>query len=120
MFDRIALTAEAHDGHLKIEPVEVTQGESAFRLRGAAELPADPRELGRTPCTLELAGAALDLQKLTARMPRPFSGIAQLNGHIEIRDAKLSASLLVSAASIGFPDGTTGRLAAVGDEVRSQ
>ena len=111
-FDRIALTAEAHDGHLRIEPVEVTQGESAFHLRGSAELPSDPRELGRTPCTLELAGAALDLQKLTARMPRPLSGIAQLNGHIEIRDAKLTASLLVSAASIGFPDGTTGRLVA--------
>ncbi len=111
-FDRITLTADARDGKLILEPVEVVQGESAFRLRGSAELPKDPRELGRTPCNLELAGAAIDLQKLTARMPRPLTGIAQLNGHIEIRDAKLAATLLVSAGAIGFPDGTTGRLVA--------
>jgi autotransporter translocation and assembly factor TamB len=111
-FDHAVFQVSAENGAATLKSADVIQGENNFHLRGSAELPEDIKDFGRSPATIEVAAAALDLQHMTARMPQPqrLSGSAQLNGRIDIHNGKLNAEASVSAGSIGFPDGTAEKL----------
>ena len=112
-FDHAVFQVSAENGAATLESADVVQGQNNFHLRGSAELPADIRGFGRSPATIEVGAAALDLQRMTAQMPQKLSGSAQMNGKIDIHNGKLTADLNVSAGSIGFPDGTAEKLNAV-------
>ena len=112
-FDRAVFQVSAEKGVATLQSADVVQGENNFHLRGSAELPANIRDFGRAPATIEVGAAALDLQRLTAGISQKLSGSAQMNGKIEIHNGKLSADLSVSAGLIGFPDGTAEKLNAV-------
>src|SRR5881398_887753 len=75
-------------------------------------MPADFKDFGRNPASLEIAGTVLDLQGLTAGMPQPLSGTAQLNGKIDIVNAKIEANLNITADSVNFANGTIEKLSA--------
>jgi autotransporter translocation and assembly factor TamB len=74
------------------------------------ELPAVIEEFGRTPTTLEIAGTAPDLQRLTTGISVPLTGSAQFNGKIDIANANVNATLGVIANAVGFSDGTVDKL----------
>jgi autotransporter translocation and assembly factor TamB len=73
-------------------------------------LPSAFQDFDRSPATLEIAGTAPDLQRLTTEKPVQLTGSAQFTGRIEIVNAKIEATLGVTGESIGFPDGTTEKL----------
>jgi TamB, inner membrane protein subunit of TAM complex len=111
-FDRCELEVIARDGMATLQSADVAQGENQFHLRGSAQLPDDINEFGRSPATLEIGAKAIDLKTMTAGTAQPLSGSAQLDGKIDIVNAKLEANLNVSAEKIGFSDGTIEKLSA--------
>ena len=108
--DSCVLELSAEQGRATLRAADFVQGKNEFHLRGTADLPADLKEFGRSPATLEIAGTTLDLQRLTAGTPQPLTGLAQLNGRIDIENGKLEANFSVSGGSIGFKDGTIEKL----------
>ena len=108
--DRGIFQISAGNGMAVLQRGDLIEGENQFHLRGSAELPANIKEFGHSPATLEVALTAPDLQKVTAEMPHKVSGAAQLNGKIAIKDGKLSGELAVAAASLGFEGGTVEKL----------
>jgi len=105
-FERGVFQLSARDGKATLESADVTQGENQFHLRGSAELPRNVKELGRSPATLEITAAAVDLQRATAGMPQRLTGSAHADGKINIKNSNLTAEVNVSAESVGFADGT--------------
>ena len=112
-FDHAVFQVSAENGVATLKSADVVQGENNFHLRGSAELPANIRDFGRSPATIEVGAAALDLQRMTARMPQHLTGSAQLNGKIDINNGKLDAQLNISAGNIGFQDGSIDKVNAV-------
>ena len=114
-FDRAVFQVSAENGAATLKSADVVQGENNFHLRGSAQLPADIGDFGRSPATIEVGAAALDLQRMTARMPQPqrLTGSAQLNGKIDINNGKLDAQLNVSAGKVDFQDGSLDKVNAV-------
>jgi len=109
-FDHCAFEVSAQPGRAILQSADMVQGKNEFHLRGAAELPADLKQFGRSPATLEITAAALDLQRLTAGMPQPLTGSAQIQGKIEIKNGKIDANFMASGGSIGFENGTIDKL----------
>ncbi len=105
-FDRVTAQLSARDGSATIQPLDLVRASSALQARGDIQLPADIRQLGRSPAHLEITGNDLDLAPITAAMPQPVSGHAQVNGAINIRDEQLSANLKLSSG--GLRSGDTG------------
>jgi hypothetical protein len=110
--ERCLFTVSARNGRATLEKAEVVQGANEVYLRGSAELPEDIKQFGRNPATLEIAAAAVDLGRVTADMPKRFTGSARLNGKIDINNGKLSANGSASAGSVGFANGTIGKFTA--------
>ena len=111
-FDRCELEVVARDGMATLQSADVAQGQNQFHVRGSAQLPNDIKELGRSPATLEIGAKAIDLKTMTAGTAQPLSGSAQLDGKIDIVNAKLEANLNVSAEKVGFSDGAIEKLSA--------
>jgi autotransporter translocation and assembly factor TamB len=111
-FEHGLFQINAGKGIATIESAEIGQGENQLNLRGSAQLPRDIHDLGRAPANLEIAAMLPDLQKATAGGPKQFTGSAQLNGKIDIRDAKLEANLSASASSVGFAEGNIDKMTA--------
>jgi autotransporter translocation and assembly factor TamB len=117
--DRCTLTVSAQNGRANIEKAEAAQGKNEFYLRGSAELPEDMKKFGSGAATLEIAAAAVDLERLTAGMPQRFTGSARVNGKIDINNGKLNANFSASAGSIGFEDGAIGKFTASGSATKT-
>ncbi len=112
VFDRCVFEVSAQQGKATLQAADIVQGRNEFHLRGSIDLPADIKQFGRSAATLEMSGAALDLQRLTAGIPQKLTGSAQINGKIDIKNGKLKANLSASAGSIGFENGTIDKLSA--------
>ena len=104
VFDRAALQVSAHDGVATLQPVELARGESLLQMHGSIQLPERADDLGRSPAQFELASKDLNLTSITAAMPKPVNGHAQMNGMIEVRDEQLRANLNVVSDTIGNAD----------------
>src|SRR5438477_169163 len=111
-FDTGVVEVSANQGKATLRSADLVQGQNEFHLRGTTEMPADFKDFGRNPASLEIAGTVLDLQGLTAGMPQPLSGTAQLNGKIDIVNAKIEANLNITADSVNFANGTIEKLSA--------
>ncbi len=105
-FDQGLLKVVAQNGRARIESADFVQGENHLYLRGQSQLPERTEELPRSPAVMEITAAAIDLGRLTANSSEPLSGLAKLDGKIEVKNAKLQATFLASAATAGFRDGT--------------
>ena len=109
-FDSGVIEVSAEHGRATLRSVEIVQDKNEFHLHGTMELPSTVQDFGRTPTTLEIAGTAPDLQRLTAGRPVQLTGSAQFNGKVDIVNPKVDATLGVTGNSVGFPDGTVEKL----------
>jgi len=109
-FDTGVFEVSAEQGRAILRSADIVQDKNELHLRGTIELPSVIEDFGRTPATLEIAGTAPDLQRLTIGIPTPLTGSAQFTGKIDIVNAKIEATLGVTAQSIGFPNGTIEKL----------
>jgi len=109
-FDSGVVEVSAEQGRATLRSADIVQDKNEFHLRGTMELPAVIEDFGRTPTTLEIAGTAPDLQRLTTETSVPLTGSAQFNGKIDIANANVNATLGVTANAVGFSDGTVDKL----------
>jgi hypothetical protein len=111
-FDRGIFQISAGNGTAVLQTGDVIQGQNEFHLRGTTEMPANFKDFGRSPASLEIAGTAADLQQLTAGLAQPITGSAQFDGRIDIVNTQIEANLNVTADSVGFSNGTIEKLSA--------
>src|SRR5207248_9327245 len=109
-FDTAVMEVSAEQGRATLRLADIVQEKNEFHLHGTMEMPATVQDFGRTPTTLEIAGTAPDLQRLTTGIPVQLTGSAQFTGKIDIVNAKIEATLGVTGNSVGFPDGTVEKL----------
>jgi hypothetical protein len=109
-FDTAVIEVAAQQGRAILQSADIVQDKNELHLRGTMELPSVVEDFGRTPATLEIAGAAPDLQRLTTGTAIQLTGSAQFTGKIDIVNAKIEATLGTTAESVGFPDGTVEKL----------
>lgn len=109
-FDRFDFQVMARDGTATLPVADLAHAQNKFHLRGSAELPAEIKQFGRSPATLELTGEAIDLHTLTAGSAEPLTGSAQINGKIDIKKGKLEANLDASVTQVVFKDGKIDKL----------
>jgi hypothetical protein len=88
-----------------LRSADIVQDKNELHLHGTMELPSVIGDFGRTPTTLEIAGTAPDLQRLTTGTPLQFTGSAQFTGKIDVVNTKIEATLGMTGESVGFPDG---------------
>jgi hypothetical protein len=109
-FDTGIIDVSAEQGRAILRSADIVQDKNEFHLHGTMELPSTVQDFGRTPTTLEIAGTAPDLQRLTTGRPVQLTGSAQFTGKIDIVNAKIEATLGVTGNSVGFADGTIEKL----------
>jgi autotransporter translocation and assembly factor TamB len=109
-FDSGIVEVSVEQGRATLRSADVLQDKNEFHLRGTMELPSVIGDFGRTPTTLEIAGTAPDLQRLTTGTPVQLTGSAQFSGKIDIANANVNATLGVTANAVGFSDGTVDKL----------
>jgi TamB, inner membrane protein subunit of TAM complex len=109
-FDSGVIEISAERGSATLRSADIVQDKNDFHLRGTVELPSVIEDFGRTPATVEIAGTAPDLQRLTTGRAVQLSGSAQFSGKINIVNAKIEATLGVTAESLGFADGMIDKL----------
>jgi hypothetical protein len=108
--DRADFRVKAQNGSAQLESADLVEGENQLHVRGTVELPRSVDDFGRTETTIELAGTAPDLSEVTAHMTQKVSGSAQINGTIDIHDARVNGSFSVAAGALGFADGAIERV----------
>ena len=109
-FDSGVVEVSAEQGRATLRSADIIQDKNEFHLHGTMELPSVIEDFGRTPTTLEIAGTAPDLQRLTTGTPVQLTGSAQFTGKIDIANANVNATLGVTANAVGFSDGTVDKL----------
>ena len=110
VFDNVAIDATAADGRATIKTLELTRGENRISIQGTADLPSETEQFGRVPANLQLRANVPDLASLTAGMPQPITGPAEVNGQIEVRDATIHVDLAAVAGPVTFAQGNVKRL----------
>jgi len=104
-FDKGTLEIAAGQGKATLQSADILQNENEFHLSGIIDLPPTFQDFGRTPVSLQIAGKASDLEKLTAGLPVGLTGSVQFNGQIDIVDANARLTLGLTGEAVGFPDG---------------
>src|SRR5262249_38001286 len=104
-FEKGAVEVSAGQGRATLQSADLVQNENEFHLNGTIDLPATFQDFGRTPASLQIAGKAPDLEKLTAGLPVGLTGSVQFNGKIDVVDANVQATFGVTGEAIGFSDG---------------
>ncbi len=104
-FEKGAVEVSAGQGRATLQSADIVQNQNEFHLNGTIDLPATFEDFGRTPASLQIAGKAPDLEKLTAGVPVGLTGSVQFNGKIDIIDANVQATLGVTGDAVGFSDG---------------
>ena len=104
-FERGAVEVSAGQGKATLQSADIVQNQNEFHLNGTVDLPATVEDFGRTPASLQIAGKAPDLEKLTAGVPVGLTGSVQFNGKIDIVDANAQVTLGVTGEAVGFSDG---------------
>ena len=109
-FDTAVIEASAQQGRATLRSADIVQDKNELHLHGTLELPSVIQNFGRTPATLEIAGTAPDLQRLTTGTAAQLTGSARFSGKIDIVNSKVEATLGTTAESVGFPGGTIEKL----------
>ena len=104
-FDKSAVEISAGQGRAKLQSADIIQNQNEFHLNGTIDLPATFEDFARTPASLQIAGKAPDLEKLTAGLPVGLTGSVQCNGKIDIVDASVQVTLGLAGEAVGFPEG---------------
>ena len=75
-FDTAVMEVSAEQGRATLRSADIVQEKNEFHLHGTMEMPATVQDFGQTPTTLEIAGTAPDLQRLTTGIPVQLTGSA--------------------------------------------
>jgi hypothetical protein len=105
-FDSGILDLVARDGTARLRSADIVQGKNEFHLWGSVELPNELSGFRRSSAALEIAAKAPDLRQASALAGEKLAGSAELNGKIDMVNAKLEANLNVTAGQIEFAEGT--------------
>jgi hypothetical protein len=100
VFDAANVDIIAADGVATIRALNLRSGDNTIDIRGTAELPETTAEFGRAPANVELRAVAPDLSTMTAGLPTPVTGSAEVNGRVSIRDAVVHADLSIAAGPL--------------------
>ncbi len=109
-FDRAVVDLSAADGQASISNVTLSQGSNNLILQGSAELPEKLSGFGRAPANIQLRGVLPDLGEVTARLPQPVTGSAEINGQVKVEDETLRVDVVVAGGPIDFGEGSVQRL----------
>ncbi|HEX8679355.1 MAG TPA: hypothetical protein VF683_05325, partial [Chthoniobacterales bacterium] len=109
VFDRVVIDATAEGGRAAVKTLELTRGDNRITLQGTADLPMRTEEFGRVPANFQLRANVPDLRSLTAGMPQPITGPAEVNGQINVRDATVHVDLAAVAGPVDFGQGSVQR-----------
>src|SRR5438552_4614079 len=104
-FEKGAVEVSAGQGRATLQSADIVQNQNEFHLNGTIDLPATFEDFGRAPASLQIAGKAPDLEKLTAGVPVGLTGSAQFTGKIDIVDANVQITLGITGEAVGFSDG---------------
>jgi autotransporter translocation and assembly factor TamB len=107
-FEKVAFRLIAQNGNARIDSGDFVQGNNHIYLSGSFQLPDRIEDLGRGSGLAEIHAPTIDLGRLNLGA----TGSAKLDGRIEIKNNKLQAAFLASAASVDFKDGGIEKLAA--------
>ncbi|MGI9088238.1 MAG: translocation/assembly module TamB domain-containing protein [Chthoniobacterales bacterium] len=105
-FDHATIDAQAADGKAQIKNVELSRGANKISLQGSAELPASFSGFGHKPTTIQLRGNLPDLAAITAALPQPITGSAEVNGQIKVENDTVRADIALAGGPIDFGQGT--------------
>ncbi len=117
--DQAIVNVTASNGTATIQSGQIVQGGNRFEIQGSAALPENTKEFGRSPANLAVRASALDLEAVTAGMPRKFSGAASLEGKLTISGARLSAELEISGGPMQFEGGSAQKFSGKATVLRS-
>jgi autotransporter translocation and assembly factor TamB len=109
-FDRADIDVAAQNGRAEIKHVELTRGSNKITLQGAAELPETVGGLGHQPGTIQLRAQLPALGEITAGMPQPITGSAEVNGQIKVGNGTVSADIAIAGGPIDFGKGTAQKI----------
>lgn len=109
VFDTASVEIAASNGKASVRRLELTRGANTISLTGTADLPERTEEFGRVPANFQLRASVPELASLTAGLPQPISGPAEVNGQISVRDATLHIDLAAVAGPVTFADGSVQR-----------
>ncbi len=105
-FDRADIDMLARDGRAEINHLELTRGSNKITMQGAAELPETVGGLGHQPGTIQLRAQLPSIGEITAGMPQPITGSAEVNGQIKVGNGTISADISIAGGPIDFGQGT--------------
>jgi hypothetical protein len=108
-FDRADIDMVARGGRAEIKHLELTRGSNKITMQGAAELPETVGGLGHQPGTIQLRAQLPSIGEITAGMPQPITGSAEVNGQITVGAGTISADIAVVGGPIDFGQGTVQR-----------
>jgi hypothetical protein len=109
-FDTATLAITARDGVATLDLGEIVKGSNSVRLKGSADLPAEIREFGRTPASIDFGAALPELRSATEKFPQPMTGALNLTGHVDIRDSKLQANVDFNGGEITAGENHIGQM----------
>ncbi|HSH40211.1 MAG TPA: hypothetical protein VK993_15665, partial [Chthoniobacterales bacterium] len=109
VFDNLAINASAAEGRATVNALDLTRGDNRISVRGTADLPAETEQFGRVPANFQLRANVPDLAALTAGMPQPITGPAEVNGQVEVRDGTIHVDLAAVVGPVDFGQGTVKR-----------
>src|SRR5262249_53946725 len=108
--DSAVLEISAENGNAILRSADIVQDKNQFHFHGTMTLPSSVQDFDRSPTTLEIAGTAPDLQRLTTGRAVQITGSAQFTGKLEIANSTIAANFAVTGESVGFLDGTIEKL----------
>ncbi|MDQ6765800.1 MAG: translocation/assembly module TamB [Verrucomicrobiota bacterium] len=102
IFDHATIDVKAAGGQAQINSVELSRGANSITLQGTAELPDTFAGFGHKPATIQLRGNLPELGQITAGLPKPITGSAEINGQVKVADDIVHADIVLAGGPIDF------------------
>ncbi|MDQ6622118.1 MAG: hypothetical protein M3Y86_01350, partial [Verrucomicrobiota bacterium] len=105
-FDHANIDVKAANGQAQINNVELSRGANKITLSGTAALPDTFAGFGHSPANIQLHGQISNLGEITAGLPQPITGNAEVHGQIKVANDTVRADVALAGGPIDFGQGT--------------
>lgn len=105
-FDHATIDVQAAAGRAQINNVELTRGANKITLQGTTELPDSFAGFGHKATNIQLRGQIPSLAEITAGLPQPITGSAEVNGQVKVQNDTVVADVALAGGPIDFGQGT--------------
>ncbi|MBA3883138.1 MAG: translocation/assembly module TamB domain-containing protein [Chthoniobacterales bacterium] len=112
VFDHATIDVAAADGKATIRNLELRRGANEITLQGTVDLPETKNGFGHQPANIQLRGKLPDLAGITAGLPQPVTGSAEINGQIKVANDTVTADVALAGGPIDFGAGTAQKFVA--------